>query len=377
MGFIMKENLCFYEEEGNLKVCGFFEFLCNLGFDFNNPFFDEKAFFKANKAIIYKELLAWSANSKKLINNLLLASIFKTIDSKKFDEEKNRVIEYVESSQKCMEYFERVADKVFDSEEELAIKDTFLECKDMSLALQSINHFYVVSSVPNRGFNKAYLDLAHEYDKFKKMFNIEIDNIYPSPLGEQNISRLRDLIGSLQTMYDKVANVANVYDNFLFAEKEETETKVNGSLESLINMERSTSITEHDLNEVFYNLIRYSNYLDPNLKIEAQKELRKARFLELGDTKSELIAFSILSMSLAAVLNYENENVQIFISSIISSPIITYILGSGLVSKINSIVDKKYMIGKTLEDEITETSSIQNGESWVNESIRSLKLLDK
>ena len=116
-----------------------------------------------------------------------------------------------------MEYFERVADKVFDSEEELAIKDTFLECKDMSLALQSINHFYVVSSVPNRGFNKAYLDLSHEYDKFKKMFNIEIDNIYPSPLGEQNISRLRDLIGSLQTMHDKVANVANVYDNFLFA----------------------------------------------------------------------------------------------------------------------------------------------------------------
>ena len=65
------------------------------------------------------------------------------------------------------------------------------------------------------------------------------------------------------------------------------------------------------------------------------------------------------------------------ISSIIASPIITYILGSGLVSKINSIVDKKYIIGKTLEDEIDKAFSIQIGENWVNESIRGLKLLDK
>ena len=82
-------------------------------------------------------------------------------------------------------------------------------------------------------------------------------------------------------------------------------------------------------------------------------------------------------MLVAATLNYEKENVQVLISSIIASPIITYILGSGLVSKINSIVDKKYIMGKTLEDEIDKASSIQIGENLVNESIRGLKLLDK
>ena len=205
---------------------------------------------------------------------------------------------------------------------------------------------------------------------------MEIDNIYPSPLGERNISRLRELIASLKPMHDKIVEFANIYDSYLFA-KEESYVETDASFESLMNMERSTGITESDLNEVFCNLIRYSNYLDPNLKIEAQKELRKARFLELGDTKAELITFSILSMLVAATLNYENENVQVLISSIIASPIITYILGSGLVSKINSIVDKKYIIGKTLEDEIDKASSIQVGENWVNESIRGLKLLDK
>lgn len=71
----MKENICFYEEDESLKNCGFFEFLCKIGFEFNNKFFDEDAFFKAKKAIIYKELLAWPKNSKKRINNLLIASI--------------------------------------------------------------------------------------------------------------------------------------------------------------------------------------------------------------------------------------------------------------------------------------------------------------
>lgn len=372
----MKENICFYEEDKSLKNCGFFEFLCKIGFEFNNKFFDADAFFKANKAIIYKELLAWPKNSKKRINNLLIASIFGKIDSKEFNEEKNRVIEYIESTQKCMEYFEKEADKIFDLDEELAIKDTFIECNDMSLTLQSVNHFYVISSVPNRGFNRAYLELVKEYNKFRKGFNVEIDNIYPSPLGERNISRLRELIASLKPMHDKIVEFANIYDNYLFA-KEESYVETDASFESLMNMERSTGITESDLNEVFCNLIRYSNYLDPNLKIEAQKELRKARFLELGDTKAELITFSILSMLVAATLNYENENVQVLISSIIASPIITYILGSGLVSKINSIVDKKYIMGKTLEDEIDKASSIRIGENWVNESIRGLKLLDK
>ena len=103
----MKENICFYEEDESLKNCGFFEFLCKIGFEFNNKFFDEDAFFKAKKAIIYKELLAWPKNSKKRINNLLIASIFGKIDSKEFNEEKNRVIEYIESTRKCMEYFEK------------------------------------------------------------------------------------------------------------------------------------------------------------------------------------------------------------------------------------------------------------------------------
>ena len=372
----MKENICFYEEDGSLKNCDFFEFLCKIGFEYNNKSFDEDAFFKANKTIIYKELLAWPKNSKKRINNLLIASIFGKIDSKEFNEEKNRVIEYIESTQKCMEYFKKEADKIFDLDEELAIKDTFIECNNMSLTLQSVNHFYVISSVPNRGFNRAYLELVKEYNKFRKGFNVEIDNIYPSPLGERNISRLRELIASLKPMHDKIIEFANIYDNYLFA-KEENSVEIDASFESLMNMERSTGITESDLNEVFCNLIRYSNYLDPNLKIEAQKELRKARFLELGDTKAELITFSILSMLVAATLNYENENVQVLISSIIASPIITYILGSGLVSKINSIVDKKYIMSKTLEDEIDKASSIQIGENWVNESIRGLKLLDK
>ena len=127
----MKENICFYEEDESLKNCDFFEFLCKIGFEYNNKSFDEDAFFKANKTIIYKELLAWPKNSKKRINNLLIASIFGKIDSKEFNEEKNRVIEYIESTQKCMEYFEKEADKIFDLDEELAIKDTFIELEQL------------------------------------------------------------------------------------------------------------------------------------------------------------------------------------------------------------------------------------------------------
>lgn len=62
----MKENICFYEEDESLKNCGFFEFLCKIGFEYNNKFFDEDAFFKAKKAIIYKELLAWPKTQKNV-----------------------------------------------------------------------------------------------------------------------------------------------------------------------------------------------------------------------------------------------------------------------------------------------------------------------
>ncbi len=94
-------------------------------------------------------------------------------------------------------------------------------------------------------------------------------------MGERNISRLRELIASLKPMHDKIVEFANIYDNYLFA-KEENSVEIDASFESLMNMERSTGITESDLNEVFCNLIRYSNYLDPNLKkIEAQKRIKK------------------------------------------------------------------------------------------------------
>ncbi len=373
----MGKNICFYEEDDSLYVCDFFEFLCNLGYRIEDNSFDEKTFFENNKVAIYKELLVWSENSKKLINNLLLAAIFGKIDSHEFSTRKALIIEYVESAQEFVEYFKHFIYEVYDPKKQHFISSSLLECTRISLTLKTINYFYVVSSVPNRGFNNDFLRLMDIYEGFKIGFNAEIDKIYPSPLGEENIAKLRELVSKLEVIHDEVMKVANVYDNYLFAEEKENVKEVNGSLETLINMERSTGITESDLNEVFCNLIRYSNYLDPNLKIEAQKELRKARFLELGDTKAELITFSILSMLVAATLNYEKENVQVLISSIIASPIITYILGSGLVSKINSIVDKKYIMGKTLEDEIDKASSIRIGENWVNESIRGLKLLDK
>lgn len=373
----MEKNICFYEEAESLYICGFFEFLCNLGYKIEDNSFDEKTFFKNNKAAIYKELLVWSENSKKLINNLLLAAIFGKIDSHEFDVKKVEIIEYVESAQKCVEYFKRPIYEAFAPEKQYYISSSLLECTRILLTLKTINYFYVVSSVPNRGFNNDFSRLMDIYDGFKIGFNAEIDKIYPSPLGEENISKLRELISKLEIIHGEVMKVANVYDNYLFAKEKENVEKVNGSLESLINMERSTNISEEQMNDVFSKMIRYSNYLDPNLKSLTQRELKAAEVLMVEVSKSDLILCSLISMLLAAIINSNTKSIEVIASSIVAFPILTYILGDALVNKINAIADKKYMISKTLENEIETTSSIQTGESWINESIRSLKLLDK
>ena len=50
----MEENICFYEEDESLKNCGFFEFLCKIGFEFNNKFFDADAFLRLTKQLFIK-----------------------------------------------------------------------------------------------------------------------------------------------------------------------------------------------------------------------------------------------------------------------------------------------------------------------------------
>ena len=373
----MEKNICFYEEDDSLYICGFFEFLCNLGYRIEDNSFDEKTFFKNNKVAIYKELLAWSENSKNLINNLLLAAIFGKIDSHEFDARKAEIIEYVESAQKCVEYFNCFTYEIFEPEKQHYISSSFLECTRISLTLKTINYFYVVSSVPNRGFNNDCSRLIDIYNGFKIGFNAEIDKIYPSPLGEENISKLRELVSKLEVIHNEVMKVANVYYNYLFAKEKENVKEINGSLETLINMERSTNISEDDLNDVFSKMIRYSNYLDPNLKSVVQENLNESETLAVEVSKRDVFNISLLWMLLAAIISNDTRNIQVFASRITIPPILIYILGETLVSKINAIADKKYMISKTLENEIETASSIQNGRSWVNESIRSLKLLDK
>lgn len=373
----MGKNICFYEEDDSLYVCDFFEFLCNLGYRIEDNSFDEKTFFENNKVAIYKELLAWSENSKKLINNLLLAAIFGKIDSHEFNTRKALIIEYAESAQEFVEYFKHFIYEVYDPEKQHFISSLLLECTRMSLTLKTINYFYVVSSVPNRGFNNDFLRLMDIYEGFKIGFNAEIDKIYPSPLGEENIAKLRELVSKLEVIHGEVMKVANVYDNYLFAEEKESVKEVNGSLEMLINMERSTNISEEEINNVFSKMIRYSNYLDSNLKNLSKQELKLAEVLAVEASKSDLICCSLISMVLAAIVIRNTKDAEIIASGLVTFPILTYILGDALVNKLNAIADKRYMISKTLENEIETASSIQTGESWVNESIRSLKLLDK
>lgn len=50
----MKENICFYEEDESLKNCGFFEFLCKIGFEFNNKFLMQMPFLRLTKQLFIK-----------------------------------------------------------------------------------------------------------------------------------------------------------------------------------------------------------------------------------------------------------------------------------------------------------------------------------
>lgn len=370
----MEKNINFFEVKNNLDVCGFFEVLYNLGYKVEDDTFDEKEFFFNNKKIIYREMMLWPRYVKKLINNLLLASVFGKIDSKTFDEEKKHIIEYTESLEYCYEHYNRFHD-IFDIEEENDISKSIYECTNFSLTLNTINYFYVLS-VGNRGFNDAYSNLKRDVLAFKEYFNLSIEEIAKSPLGDTNIMKIRLLIDELNDMHKKVLNVANIYDSYLFAPSKE-EKELNGSLEEFMNMKKLTKVNEKNVNEIFNMMIKYSKYLDPNLKILAQEDLSKARFFDFEDGEPELTIMTIVALAIGAILCKDQKEVYLAIAKLLSYPITTYIIGRTFIDKFNAYSDKKYYLAKVLESELDIVSLIQSGEYVLNKEVLALKLLDK
>ena len=132
------------------------------------------------------------------------------------------------------------------------------------------------------------------------------------------------------------------------------------------------------MNDVFRELIKYSNYIDPvlrdevkNLKDEVQKNSKAAWFFK----PDGVLPISFTVTLLAACLIDTQQDMQLW-TKIAWIFVAFFVTSSALSSKFIETADKKYMFSFILNREIKNAEVIQNGESLVNENIRRLKLLD-
>ena len=381
-----------------VEKADFFDFLKSLGIDFNlNP----SSLSDENREKIYQEMIAWPEYIKQRINILLLLAVFGQIDSRIFEEEKLNIINCANSVQNCFASGNLCKD-MFTSVEKEKISISLNGNSKLASLLESIDFNFVCENIPAKGFKTDYTLAQKDYMSLAQEFNEFIDEIVDSPLGEENISELREFIGRIDELHGRFMNITNIFDNYLLSNrKEEDKSEVQDySLENLATMTCSVDFSNRNIDQIFTKLIKYSNYTDEQFIEYAKKE--KINIYKYKPVRYKTV-FKLLSGFYVAQSLVINDAIMSYFSvisqtkyDVISSieifkiviGVIVYCAATGLFIKLDTYDAERIVelfnnheriniLPSNLAEEANMAALIQSGKSTLNDEIRKLKLLDK